>query len=86
MHVSQFDKFDPYETSPVTQTNAMEMSYLSAVNIAAWTGAIYLSEISSDPLKVVLNKWATTLSAYPALHHCCKFLSAGNSRHIVKLK
>jgi len=29
-----FDKFDPNETSPVIQTNAMETSYLSVVNMA----------------------------------------------------
>ena len=28
-----FDKFDPNKTSSVTQTNAMETSYLSAVNM-----------------------------------------------------
>jgi len=30
-----FDKFDPNQTCPVTQTNEMEMSYLSTVHMAA---------------------------------------------------
>jgi len=32
-----FDKFNPNLTLPVTQTNVMETSYLSAVNMAAWS-------------------------------------------------
>ena len=32
-----FDKFNPNLTLPVTQTNAMETSYLSAVNMAVWS-------------------------------------------------
>ena len=30
-----FDKFDPNQTCPVTQTNTMEINYLSSVNMDA---------------------------------------------------